>query len=350
MDMKKIWWESTANAARLCGDVIDCIKYEQSAVIEFNDDTPWTDEFIGIVEEKTHNNKSMKRFECIEAPAGENPGDFIMNRYCTEEERAEYWPTKSVGEFLANNRTTVLNNMIVFVRNIEEKDAENWNRFLGEYINSPRTDSSYSRGIFVLETKTPYISQRKNIRYISYNDYVSDYDRILLCLSLVSGEKCSGEMKRYIAECACSIGKSVERSAMLASRGLALVKNPISEADEFSIPEYETESALWEAQIKYVFPKIEAYRKGIVKKYRSFLETQVPVSTVFGEYINLPDDLEIGHLFLIFSKEKNIVTSAEYNSICRLRDVRNKIAHLIPLDYESISEIIDGSGFLAVNI
>ncbi len=348
MDIKKIWWESTANAARLCTDVIDCVKYEQSAVIEFNSDTPWTDEFRRIVEEKTHYNKSMKRFECVDAPIGENPGDFIMNRYCTEEERAEYWPTKPAGEFLANNRSTVLNNMIVYVRNIDEKDMAEWNNFLGEYINSPRKDSSYSRGVFVLETKTAHIPPRKNIRNLRYSDYVSDYDMILLCLSLVSGEKCSGEMKRYIAECACSIGRKVERSAKLASCGLELVKNPIEEADNFSIPRSEAESALWEAQIKYVFPKIEAYRRSIVKKYRAFLETQVPVSTAFGEFINVPDDLEIGHLFLIFSKEKNVVTSSEYASICKLREIRNKIAHLIPLDYDSISEIIDGS-FLTFN-
>ena len=86
---------------------------------------------------------------------------------------------------------------------------------------------------------------------------------------------------------------------------------------------------IWKAEIGVLMPYIEEQRQGIIQQYRSHF--QLPFTTKSGEEINNIYDLEIGLIEYQLSRCSS-VTFKERKRISDLKDARNALSHLEPVD------------------
>jgi hypothetical protein len=102
-----------------------------------------------------------------------------------------------------------------------------------------------------------------------------------------------------------------------------------SAALAYNDPSAEIARRIWGAQIGVLLPLIEEKRRGFLERYGEFLK--VPFQTPYGVVTDVRD-LEIGHIdYQIASCGRSIDTSVR-NLISCLRDIRNSLSHLEPVD------------------
>ena len=187
----------------------------------------------------------------------------------------------------------------------------------------------------------------KHLTTFRYNDYVTDYDCMMLCLTLVSDLKCSRAEKMYLCEVASNIAhNNVELAAMLASRRTNLIQNPynvsakVFEENEVKVTNLKerVRMAVWEAQIKLVFPKIENFRADLIRKYESKISRFLPIKSSNNDVVDKATDLEIGQLYFICRSQK-IIDLPEFEMLKKMRDARNTLAHWEALSYDRLTEI-----------
>ena len=98
------------------------------------------------------------------------------------------------------------------------------------------------------------------------------------------------------------------------------------------------EKAIWEAQIKLFFPRLEDFRRTLVQKYSNKIKKYLPITSSSGERIDKPSDVEIGQLFFISGKEK-FLEKSEFDMLCKMRNARNLLAHRDSIDFTMLNEI-----------
>ena len=194
------------------------------------------------------------------------------------------------------------------------------------------------------------VTAAKRLTVFRYSDYVSDYDCMMLCLTLVSDLSCSRAEKMYLCEVASNIARNqVELAALLASEKLALLHDPAAVAEsvyqengvKVTNLQEAVRTAVWEAQIKLVFPKLENFRAGIIQKYEAKLQRFLPIRSSNNDRIDKATDLEIGQLFYICKENRasKITEYAEFEQLRKMRDARNTLAHWETLSYDQLKDI-----------
>ncbi len=98
------------------------------------------------------------------------------------------------------------------------------------------------------------------------------------------------------------------------------------------------EAAVWEAQIKFVFPKLEKFRRSLIEKYEGRLNRCLPITSSNGEKVDNVDDLEIGQLYHICRNNRFIETS-EFKMLEKMREARNILAHWRCLGYQELLDM-----------
>ena len=170
---------------------------------------------------------------------------------------------------------------------------------------------------------------------------------MILCLTLVSDLKCRRAEKMYLCEVASNIAhNNVELAAMLASRRTNLIQNPynvsakVFEENEVKVTNLKerVRMAVWEAQIKLVFPKIENFRADLIRKYESKISRFLPIKSSNNDVVDKATDLEIGQLYFICRSQK-IIDLPEFEMLKKMRDARNTLAHWEALSYDRLTEI-----------
>ena len=151
----------------------------------------------------------------------------------------------------------------------------------------------------------------------------------------------------YLCEVASNIAhNNVELAAMLASRGSDLIQNPFEVSEEIleenkvkitNLKE-RVKMAVWEAQIKLVFPKIENFRAGLIRKHENKISHHLPIKSSNNDVVDKASDLEIGQLFFICHSQK-IIDLPDFEMLKKMRDVRNTLAHWEALSYDQLTGI-----------
>ncbi len=87
---------------------------------------------------------------------------------------------------------------------------------------------------------------------------------------------------------------------------------------------------VWNGQVSALFPLLEQHRRGLLSTHSRLL--RVPWSTQYGSTINNLEDLELNHI----ADQLRIQNSRGLSDLCTfvnwLRDVRNDLAHLTPVE------------------
>lgn len=223
----KLWWQRLVNSARFLDDLKDALADDKSVLLLFDTDIPWLDIMTETLEQKLADANDSRTFDVLDVSKTDDPGSYLMKRYCSKEEQKKYWPTThgSPEKFLAQNKVTLLNRRYVCLTGIKRADASKWAACVSEYLEN--CDDVHERGVFIIILEGVNVPASKYLSAFRYDDYVTDYDCMMLCLTLVSDLKCSRAEKMYLCEVASNIAhNNVELAAMLASRKTDLINDP----------------------------------------------------------------------------------------------------------------------------
>ena len=364
MRMEDIWWKRLSNPVELVNRVTDLLLDNTSVAVVFDGSLPWKETFIETIAQEIEIYSADRRIKSHTLSADTDPGEFLLQKYCSRDIQREYWPTESKARFLAEHQQIVLNKSYVFIN--LDGDSANWLSFIKEYTACCPEDGEH--GLFVLLTadKKFVDSQKKTaeetddlpLQFLDYDEYVHDYDAYILCMMLLS-QKNLGMPQQYLSELAVALAENnVVLAAELADRGEALAIDPQKTFQEtvqsIGIRAEHSPSdihhAIWQAQMKILFPILEQFRCQLFKTYQKEITDlfYLPRSGTFD--CETPDELEIGQLQFLL-KNKRVLSIPDYESLCHAREARNCLAHLNYLPYQKFKPLLhlhvkgkDGTG------
>lgn len=348
--MDKIWWNRLVNSVRFLEDIQDVLLRNESVQLVFKYDIPWKETMLDVLEQRLSDKIDSKSFDVLDVSGVKSPGEYLMEKYCSPDEMKEYWPTMhgSPELFLAQNQDIALNKRFVCITGINSGNSDKWISSVNEYIS--HCDGGEDHGVFILVIEKYTALSSEYLKLFMYDDYVSDYECMMLCLTVISSLPCSREEKMYVCEIASNIaGNHVEYAGLLAMKGLDLIKEPLTAVQEVcktndikcDNPNDRVKRAVWEAQIKLVFPRIENFRTEIIRKYEKKLQCYLPIQSFHNDVIEKPSDLEIGHLFYICKEHRadKITDLSEYEMLRNMKDARNTLAHWEAISYDQLKAL-----------
>lgn len=352
--MDRVWWEQVTNANRFLEMVVSSILTGKSVAVVLPVEVPWRGKLLDMIESKVAKKSSNNSFDFIDSPEGE-AGEFLLNKYCKEEKKAQYRPNKSYARFLAESDDIVLNDKFVWVKNISPSKYDEWMNFVSDYCMHVRKD--LSPAVFILETNDEAMSHsaKKGVSKIIYSNEINLFDSYAFCTLAVSSVQCKTYMKVYLAELVSNIcGDDIELCSQCIQRGklfledtievLSNIKSQCTRSNgigfNYIMNEETINKKVWKTQIKTIFPVIEDYRGDFIVKYNEEISQQLPITNSNGEEFIEPTEVEIGTLnYMVAAGLVNIGTK-EHNRLHLFKEARNTLAHLKILSIEDIDKIL----------
>ena len=356
MDMDRIWWSQITKASLFASNVIEALASDISVVLSLPKHVPWYDSLCDIIKDGVIDNGIPRQIYHVEGDS--EPGQRLLERFCKPEVKLQYRIGKSYASFLAEQEAITLNSAIVWVENLDAHSLTGWISFIHEY--NKKLPAKRQGGIFLLETRgVDPVASSKKIRCLSFSSEISAYDKYTFCTLISASAIVDNKVKPYLAELASTVcADDVELCAHCIAGGMDFARDPAaylnaaaetqyrSDGTEYrmELTEDELRHRMWESQLRMIFPMIERYRMQFVDDHRSDIEKELPITNDFGEVMSVPEEVEIG---LLYTLTKNgaiqMKDNAEFPKLRVFKQARNDLAHLSPLTYETVVEILTGN-------
>ncbi len=347
--MDQLWWNHIIKARTFLEDIVKEAAGGNSILLSLPLSVPWRNTLIDLVSEQLEMENSRNKFEEIECP-DEEPGAFLMEKYCKKEICAKYRYGMSYAQFLGKCQETVLNDRYIWVSNITEEKITQWIDFVSEYSKNVQEKTP---GIFILEVHDDSMARKskKGLKTLLFNQNIGTYDKYAFCALASSETNCKEFLRPYLAEIVSSICRDdVELCAECVSRGDDFLNDPYEtiqeiveglyrsdgETYDFNRTKEEVTVSIWETQLKYVFPLTENYRRYFVNRYNDEIKAVLPINNGYGGKVTLPEEVELGTLFYMAGRGDITISPRESAELERYRDARNKLAHMNVLDNEEL--------------
>ena len=351
--MDRIWWEKVPNAMAFVQDVTESLLSEKSVILQSEQGIPWHESMVSQIKESVMQQNSSKRFEIIRHV--DEPGRYLLQEFCKPEKRATYRPTKTFASFFAESDDIVLHTRYLWVYVSSAEELEKWSSFAADYIKA--RGKNKETAVFVLEWQGEKVKKsRKGIRIISFEDYINEYDHMVFSMLASSSVRESVEVKNYLAELASNIaGNDIELSAACVKKYKEFLRDPHAVIIEiiknerrsngagfiYSSTREKIEYGIWRAQIKTIYPLIEAYRGAFVKKYSAAISKGLPITSAYGDVYSDAKDVELGTLVYMVDNDEVSIPNKEHNKLKLFKDARNKLSHLSMLSLAEIQMLLD---------
>ncbi len=339
------WWSRMVNAVRFLNDAHDSLMSGKSVVLHFPGEIPWQELLIEELERKLGRTSDDRMFRVHSVKdVKEDPGEYLFRHYCSEEERGNYWaPTHQTYErFLAMSPKTTLTHRYLCLKDVNSENCSRWIKSISDYTEACEKDAEH--GLFILLSQGAAPRSTKSVNVYQYANYITDYDCLMLCQTLISSLSCSSAAKQYISEVASNLADNqVELAGMLVSYKMELIQKPESVAWEVFTKENiacenlreKVNTALWEAQVKIIFPLLERYRRDLIQKHQHQLKKHLPMPGSDGKMIHSLNELELGELYFLCYNHK-LLSTPEFNRLVKMRDARNSLAHWGVIPYSEL--------------
>ncbi len=259
---------------------------------------------------------------------------------------------------------------LVWIEKIDSGMWPDWSRFLRAYSDACRNVDILHRTVFIVllsgETVTREVPEEVALVRRDFRGSVDTLDLFVFALQQVPA---SVKCREHRALLAHTVAQVAQWDSLLAEQLLAL---PLAEAlsPEVALRQFALDrgwtaetptcwengtvdgpverptvhSALlevcgksqlvrqriWAAQAAVLLPLVEERRIGLVDRYGRYLE--LPIKTDDGRWVDDPLDLGVGHLAWHLDRPGSPWRLRK--QVRRLRDVRNKLAHMEPLEPE----------------
>lgn len=338
--MDRIWWDKVPNVAGFVQEIADSVISEKSIVLVLPEHIPWPETFQSLVVDKISTEISDKSISYIDCP-GCDAGSYLLQEFCKEEKRLEYHSNKSYAQFLAESDDIVLNEKILWVRDLSAEKFKQWSDFVSEYQKIAK--HAHSLPVFILEIHEDYLGRtaKSGLKKLMYNTRIDEFDTYAFLTMAVSKTTEERHLKHYFALLVAELcGRDVEISAVCIKYGIMLLKNPsqvlkqaLHERGDCSVvpcSNNDINKRIWKAQLKILFPCIEDYREKFLQHYReSHLKSA-----------NYDEDMEIGSLYFYAQNGTLEVNRKECSELKLLKEARNTLAHLDVLTFEDVDRIL----------
>lgn len=351
--MDQVWWNHIIKAHSFLEDIVTTTVKGSSILLSLPPSIPWRDTLITLVIDRLRMENSKNKLDKIVCPDDE-PGLYLLENYCKKEIRAKYRYGMSYAQFLGKCQETVLNDRYIWVSDISVSQIDEWLSFVVEY-NENVADKT--PGIFILEVDDDLLAKKckKGIKTLVFNQTIGTYDKYAFCALLSSESKCKEYMRPYLAEVVSSIcGEDVELCAVCVANGADFLRAPYeliskvvensyrSDGGKYSFVKSQEDitTSIWESQIKYIFPLIENYRRYFINRYSNVIKNVLPITNNVGEYVNAPEDIEIGPLCYLVRNNDISISTKEYMELEMYKNARNKLAHMTILNNEELESIL----------
>ena len=306
---------------------------------------------------------SLFKWTFIDASqASSGPLRFLLQQICPG---VNSFGTASITELAAIDS---FQGRLIWIEKIDLGAWSDWSRFLRAYSDACRNVDTLSRTVFVvLLSGEPVIGEVPEEVALVRCDFRGAVDTLDLFAFALQQLPASVKCREHRALLAHTVAQVAQWDSVLAERLLAL---PLAEtlSPEGALRQYALDrgwtadtpecwengtvdgpterptvhSALlevcgasrsvrqriWAAQAAVLLPLVEERRVGLVGRYGRYLE--LPIKTEDGKWVDDPLDLEVGLLAWYLDRPGNPWRLRK--QVRRLRDVRNKLAHMEPLE------------------
>ena len=160
---------------------------------------------------------------------------------------------------------------------------------------------------------------------VRLEEFVSSYDIQFFALHCLGPFETEDSKGAYIAQLVSNlVGLDSRLAARLA--GYSLYADPVScykgkEESGKLLSDDRIQEAIWEAQIRFVLPITEKFRRYIIKKYEDTIVRCLPADDDFGNRLEVPQDMELRHLQHFLRGKDDDLFKVAYNA-------RNDLSHL----------------------
>ena len=350
--MEKIWWEHVPGALAFSNKIFGAISNEQNIVLASKNGLPWRDHLCNAIKERFRLSLESKRIE--ELYNISTPGEYLLKKYCKPEKRAEYRPSRSFANFFANSEDIVFHDRLFWVRLTENSSLNEWMTFISDYTKERGNDKK--QATFLVECIVDKsIGNKKGINVVSFDEYISDYDRFVFCLLAASSVNESVNIKKYLSELISNvIGNNVEFCEKIVADYSSFLANPFAYITRTMGAQLQTKESLstfskteatvihdvWLSQVRIVYPILEDYRERFVKKHWKDISKNLPLSSSNGEIYRVPEDVELGKLRYLADNQKINTTANELTELILHTQARNDLSHLKILDISNVRKIL----------
>ena len=115
--MEQIWWNHIIKVHSFLESIVTETVKGSSMLLSLPNSIPWRNTLIDIVSDRLRIENSKNKFEEIKCPE-EEPGAYLLERFCKKEIRATYRYGMSYAQFLGKCQETVLNDRYIWVSDI----------------------------------------------------------------------------------------------------------------------------------------------------------------------------------------------------------------------------------------
>lgn len=353
MNKAFVWWTLVNSAAALIEQIKNRVENRENVFISCENSLPWKDTFYELSRNALAEISSQRSLEFISAAGENDPGRFLMMRMCPASVRSEYWPDMTCAEFLSQRNDLILNNRIVWVKDVEnDMLLEKWFEFISEYCRLSE-EQSHEHAIFIVEYVGKNVNKKPPSIINTIKFSATYFDRYIFALSMLSELSVESVIKQYVAELACSLCKdNVELCGLLAESGIKLAQNPnMCVKEQFEIGRSDTSvfsdpgtdeiySGILMAQIKIIFPVIEQFRLNFIKTHESIIRKNLPIVNSLNEKVEEPNELELSGLCSVSRSYMSGFTETEKSMLLKYRNYRNKLAHNGIIDWQDVEKIL----------
>lgn len=342
MEKPSLWWNYVSGAARYLEDTVSATSNYRVLLVE---EAPYMEQFLHLLSERLQQWDSSLHIDEIQADewdSAQDVGESLMYHYANQ---TEYHPMDGTRpEYIARNN--LLAGRVLIVR--ETNRRKEWINTAIEYAKF----SSQRNGLIILtySVSPPLVASRKGVKLIKWDNYITNYDMQLFasyCIADRPGMKL--ELRNYITQLASRMsGTDPELCSRLAIEEAAndamgllqtLASNNEKAKKLVEHPQF-VYSIIWEAQIQIVFPIIERLRRCFIERYSDELQSVLPQRDDFDKVLQSPEDMELRHMWYYYFKIKGFRSSDDDRSFRLLYNARNDLAHLDPLDSETVMKVV----------
>lgn len=371
-EWEDFWWNNITGANMIVIKVADVLFENKMVVLNVPSDLPWRYQMRSAIELRFRKNAEtentyMQIIDANDECQNEAPGKFLLTKFCKEREVKNGYREKSglsIQQYLIKNH--VLNNTIIWIKGLNQKQIKAWMSFCREY-----NSQSVTNGLFVLEVhdiKNVVINNRK-AALINFNNFVSNYDVQLFDSFILDSENhYSTNWKRYISTVvACLCDTDAEISLELIKNTDFLLDNPVEgiakidksglyasrggdEGSNHVLAHYrrneddELKHRVWSAQVQVLFPLIEMERVKLISTLYDEIKKALDYEDIsrYGVILKDANEVELGTIEYLMKSSKINVPQANVRSwISFLRDCRNKIAHMECLESKDVAKLLN---------
>lgn len=391
-DWSSYWWESITGPKNLTLAVARELREKGNVCLIVPDDLPWRGQMRATVEYELRQSPEMEDFDvdlidvADECENVVDIGRYLLEKYGQPSVASGYRRREKIQQYMVQHR--VLENRVLWVKGMNEDQCRKWIAFCKDYVPTRERD-----GRFVLECHTDIKeSERRNLGIIHYSERINNFDLSLFNSTYInqSENRFTPVWETYAATLASVLcGTDAEISAALMAVLSFQSQEPAEALCQLAMdPQYnrrgsesrdhilslvrdgntdEVQSLIWKAQLQIIFPLVEIERMAFVEKYHDQINIALRDTYTdyqsgygkrikqFGEYVDLPENAELGTLYRL-TKLRRDADSSQYllylpdeesrTRLELLHAVRNNLAHGTACSIGQVAAFIDSFPYL----